>query len=121
MPDDRVHQNRRNGSLTFAPLLLPALKGRGRGGAVDARYYDRSTMGESPPRAAEEADEDVALGGPAEDIRGINSGCNTWGTREPVEAVRSLLSAEASKGEGKRPEDEGRSAQESRQPPHPGP
>ena len=73
-------------------------------------------MGEAPPWSAEEADEDLAQDGPAEDIRGIIGGCNIRRTRAAVEAARTKFTAESNKGEGKKARRRGEAAQQSGRP-----
>ena len=74
------------------------------------RPSEPSSATAAPPRSAEEADVKPARTGPAEDFRGIFSGCKIFWTRELFDAICILSRAESSKAEGKRPTDEGSAA-----------
>ena len=61
----------RKGRLALRPSFFRPCWAEEEEGAVDACFCDRGTTEEAPTRSAEEADEDPALDGPAED-----GGCN---------------------------------------------
>ena len=65
------------GALPVRPLFFRPCWVEEEEGAVEACCCcDRGTTDETPPRSAGEADDDPALDGPAEDLRGIFGGCN---------------------------------------------
>ena len=64
----------KKGALPLRPLLFQPCWEEEEEGAVEACYCDRGTMGETPPRSAEEADEDPALDSADIDFRGIFGG-----------------------------------------------
>ena len=64
------------GALPLRPHFLRPCWVEEEEGVVEACCCDRGTTGETPPRSAEEADEDPSLDSPAEDFRGIFGGCN---------------------------------------------
>ena len=64
------------GTLPLRPLFFRPCWEEEEEGAIEVCSRNQGTTGETPPRSAEEADEDPTLEGPDKDFRGIFGGCN---------------------------------------------